>query len=217
MSIKIDKGSPAWYGNQEDSESFLDTMYKGKWSPEIRAKQTPATWIIDEVVYPNFKIFEKIFKVYENNHKDYGNGQLYYKKNMGYPADIDPNLEFQDFIKETVSQQLPSIKVGKFTRAWGVHYVPGAYSGLHAHTPGQQLTAVMFLNECETSLEYPLAGSLITCQPLDHEINYTAYKPKPGNVVIMEANIFHGTYPTLNERRVFVCDFEYEHLNGENI
>ena len=181
----------------------------------LRAKRTPDTWVIDDLIYPDFQKFEKIFETYEDKHKDYGNGWLYYKNEMSYPTDIDPDLDFQNFIKHNVEKEIPVI-VSKYQRSWGVKYCPGSYSGLHAHTPGRQLSAVLFLNECVTSSDYPYAGCLTTCQPLDHEINHTTYTPKPGNVVIMEANVFHGTYPTLNERRVFVCDFEYEHLNGEN-
>ena len=28
-------------------------------------------------------------------------------------------------------------------------------------------------------------------------------------MVIMDGRVFHGTYPTLNERKVFVVDFNY--------
>jgi hypothetical protein len=29
-------------------------------------------------------------------------------------------------------------------------------------------------------------------------------------MVIMDGRVFHGTYPTLNERKVFVVDFTYD-------
>jgi hypothetical protein len=81
---------------------------------------------------------------------------------------------------------------------------------MHCHQPGKQLSVVMFLDDVETTELYPLAGSLVTLQPFEHDINHVRIKPTPGGVVIMDGRVFHGTYPTLNDRRVFVADFEYE-------
>ena len=205
MESRIDKSNPI---------NFLQDMYEAQYGPRSRALQSTETWVVADLHYPEYKKFEKIFTDYDKKHKDYGNGWLHYKTNMSYPTDIDNTLDFHRFIKESIDR-LP-IKVKDFKRAWGVEYTPGAYSGLHCHVPGKQLTAVLFLTSVEQNYEYPLAGSLVTLQPTDHEINYLQHSPAAGNCVIMDGRVYHGTYPTLNDRRVFVCDFDYEHLNGED-
>ena len=204
MTSRIDKNNP---------DNFLEQVYENSFAPQIAAAQSLTTWAIDGKVYPTYKKFEKIFENYDNKHKDYGNGWLYYKNDMAYPKDLDGTLDFHRFIKACIADSGLPIKVKDFQKAWGVKYEPGAYSGLHSHTPGKQLTAVLFLTHVEQNDLYPLAGSLVTLQPLDHEINYVQHTPKPGDCIIMDGKVYHGTYPTLNERRVFVCDFEYEVTN----
>lgn len=201
MTSRIDKNNP---------DIFLNQIYENRFAPQIRAAQTLTTWAIDGNAYPTYKKFEKIFTDYDKKHKDYGNGWLHYKTDMAYPTDIDETLDFHRFIKACIADSRLPIKVLDFKKAWGVKYPPGAYSGLHSHTPGKQLTAVLCLSYIEQDDIYPLAGSLVTLQPLDHEINYVQHKLKPGDCVIMDGRVYHGTYPTLNERRVFVCDFDYE-------
>ena len=102
------------------------------------------------------------------------------------------------------------IRIKDFKKAWGVKYPPGAYSGLHSHQPGKQLTSVLFLDTPKPSVEYPLAGCLTTLQPTNSEIQYLTHKPIEGKMVILDGKVWHGSYPTLEDRHVFVVDFEYE-------
>lgn len=196
--------------DKSDPLNFLEGMYENSFSPQIRAAKSLTTWVVDGNRYPTYKKFEQLFTDYDKKHKDYGNGWLHYKNDMAYPTDIDGTLDFHRFIKACIADSGLPIKVLDFKKAWGVKYPPGAYSGLHSHTPGKQLTAVLCLNHIEQDDTYPLAGSLVTLQPTDHEINYVQHKLKPGDCVIMDGKVYHGTYPTLNDRRVFVCDFDYE-------
>jgi hypothetical protein len=41
-------------------------------------------------------------------------------------------------------------------------------------------------------------------------IEYDEYPTIAGNVHIFDGTIWHGTYPTQHNRKVFVCDFTYE-------
>ena len=171
------------------------------------------TWVITDNFYPGWKKFLKLFddKIY-NTKKDKLMEYKYYYQNeeMSYPYTIDPELDFQKFIKKCLIESELPITVKKCLKAWGLKYPPGSYSGMHCHQPGKQFTVVMFLDDVMVSKEYPLAGSLVTLQPVEHSINHIRIIPKPGNIVIMDGRVFHGTYPTLNDRRVFVCDFDYE-------
>lgn len=200
MKERISRSSP---------DSFLDDTYETLMAPQISAMKALDTWVVDDLYYPGWKKFLKLFESYYDRHIDYGNGTLYYKKDMSYPTDIDPKEEYLAFIKFQL-QNLP-IRIKDFQKAWGVKYPPGAYSGLHSHVPGKQLTSVLFLDTPKPSITYPLAGSLTTLQPTpDSTINYIQHKPIAGKLVIMDGKVFHGTYPTLEDRHVFVVDMEYE-------
>ena len=200
MKERISRSSP---------DSFLDDTYETLMAPQISAMKALDTWVVDDLYYPGWKKFLKLFESYYDRHIDYGNGTLYYKKDMSYPTDIDPKEEYLAFIKFQL-QNLP-IRVKDFQKAWGVKYPPGAYSGLHSHVPGKQLTSVLFLDTPKPSITYPLAGSLTTLQPTpDSTINYIQHKPIAGKLVIIDGKVFHGTYPTLEDRHVFVVDMEYE-------
>lgn len=200
MKERISKISP---------DSFLDDTYETMMAPQVSAMKALDTWVVDDLYYPGWKKFLKLFESYYDRHIDYGNGTLYYKKDMSYPTDIDPKEEYLQFIKFQL-QNLP-IRIKDFQKAWGVKYPPGAYSGLHSHVPGKQLTSVLFLDTPKPSITYPLAGSLTTLQPTpDSIINYVQHKPIAGKLVIMDGKVFHGTYPTLEDRHVFVVDMEYE-------
>ena len=200
MKERISRSSP---------DSFLDDTYETLMAPQISAMKALDTWVVDDLYYPGWKKFLKLFDNYYDRHIDYGNGTLHYKKDMSYPTDIDPTEEYLQFI-EFQLQNLP-IRVKGFQKAWGVKYPPGAYSGLHSHVPGKQLTSVLFLDTPKPSITYPLAGSLTTLQPTpDSTINYIQHKPIAGKLVIMDGKVYHGTYPTLEDRHVFVVDMEYE-------
>jgi len=191
----------------ESPDQFLggiSTMF----DPSSERLQALDTWVVDDLYYSGYKKFLKLFDNSNERHVDYGNGTLYYKKDMQYPTDIDPREEYLMFIKFQL-QDLP-IRIKDFKKAWGVKYPPGGYSGLHSHQPGKQLTSVLFLDTPKPSVEYPLAGCLTTLQPTDSEITYLTHKPIEGKMVILDGKVWHGSYPTLEDRHVFVVDFEYE-------
>jgi len=191
----------------ESPDQFLggiSTMF----DPSSERLQALDTWVVDDLYYSGYKKFLKLFDNSNERHVDYGNGTLYYKKDMQYPTDIDPREEYLMFIKFQL-QDLP-IRIKDFKKAWGVKYPPGGYSGLHSHQPGKQLTSVLFLDTPKPSVEYPLAGCLTTLQPTNSEIQYLTHKPIEGKMVILDGKVWHGSYPTLEDRHVFVVDFEYE-------
>jgi|TARA_B110000908_G_scaffold103775_1_gene122193 hypothetical protein len=194
-----------------DPGQFLNSSYTEPLEPPKAVLPNQIeTWIIDDIYYPKWKKFLALFKDENEGHKNTGfsGGVQFYKPNMDYPTDIDPRLEFQSFIKFQL-QQLP-INVGQFKKAWGVRYPTGAYSLLHDHILGKQLTAILFLDDCDADINLPYAGNLFTLQPTeDNTIQYRTHPTQAGKMVIMDGRVFHGTYPTLNERKVFVVDFNY--------
>jgi len=159
--------------------------------------------------YPSWQRFLN-FKQSLECHKDWGGGNLYYNKDFEYPIAHDEESDFHDFIRINVEHHYESIKVTKHLKSWWVDYTPGTYSGLHNHKPGQQLTSVLFLSTAKTSEQFPLAGNLVTLQPLIGDLQYNAHEAIEGNCIIMDGNIWHGTYPSIDNRQVFVSDYEYE-------
>ena len=194
-------------GPSESPDQFLGGI-SSMFDPSSERLQSLDTWVVDDLYYSGYKKFLKLFDNSNERHVDYGNGTLYYKKDMQYPTDIDPREEYLMFIKFQL-QDLP-IRIKDFKKSWGVKYPPGAYSGLHSHQPGKQLTSVLFLDTPKPSVEYPLAGCLTTLQPTNSEIQYLTHKPIEGKMVILDGKVWHGSYPTLEDRHVFVVDFEYE-------
>ena len=110
------------------SQFFLNHSYNDP--TQVEQRKTLGTWVVDDLYYGGFKKFLKLFENYDDRHIDYGNGMLYYKNKMAYPIDIDPKQEYLQFI-EFQLQNLP-IRVTGFSKAWGVKYPPGGYSGLHS-------------------------------------------------------------------------------------
>jgi hypothetical protein len=200
---------------KDDLQNNLEGMYEHSFRPQIAAAQSLSTWVIDGNHYPTWRKFLSIFENYDKKHKDWGNGWLYYNDNMADPKEGAGLCDFWKFLRACIADSKLPIELREFKKAWGVDYEPGAYSGMHSHTPGTQLTAVLFLSNAEQNDLYPLAGNLVTLQPLDHEINSITYTAKAGDCVIMDGRVWHGTYPTLNNRKVFVCDFDYEVIHWE--
>lgn len=199
-----------------DSTPEEDALLSKSWDmyvkPQVKAAQSLETWVITDNHYPGWQKFLNLFDdtVYDTK-KDLLMPYVFYTQGeMEYPDKIDPTFEFQEFIKQCLVESNLPIKMGDCLKCWGLKYPVGSYSGMHCHQPGKQLSVVLFLDDVETSELYPLAGSLVTLQPYEHDINHVRVKPTPGGVVIMDGRVFHGTYPTLNERKVFVADFAYE-------
>jgi hypothetical protein len=70
----------------------------------------------------------------------------------------------------------------------------------------------MFLNTIALDAKTPLNGKLkaITMNPVTGELVSDMIKCIEGDVVIMDGKVYHGVYPTLEERKVFVVDFTYD-------
>lgn len=162
-------------------------------------------WFI-QTSYPNYKKFLDVFKIKDvQSHLERGGSTMYYKWDYSYPVDIDPSKEYISFLENSVSNNLASEK--KFLSSWWVDYPPGSYAVAHQHEPFKRFSAVLFLNKYNWVREWPNAGNLFA---MSNMIGYKEWIPNAGDVIIMDGDMYHGTYPTINERKVFVVDFEYK-------
>ena len=162
--------------------------------------------------YQNYEKFLKCFELRKKEHRDTGGSIVKYCEEYTYPDEVDPDKEFINFISNNVSNM--PFKNIKFEKSWWVDYPKYSYAGLHTHQPGKQFTAIMFLNTLEHDVDNPHAGYLHTIAYNNGQMVYNDYQPIAGNVVVIDGPIWHGTYPTLKDRKVFVCDFSYE-INGD--
>jgi len=102
--------------------------------------------------------------------------------------------------------------------SWTVNYFADGWQAGHFHSTdkmGQQnkrfISTVMFFDHIEPTRDNRWNGCLYTL--LQNQFGYTydhKFHPSPGRVVIMDDRVWHGTYPTTDNRRVFVSDFDID-------
>jgi hypothetical protein len=72
----------------------------------------------------------------------------------------------------------------------------------------------MFFDDINPTRDNRWNGCLYTL--LQNPYGYTydhKFHPKAGQVIIMDDRVWHGTYPTEDNRRVFVSDFDVDNEN----
>lgn len=160
-----------------------------------------------ETKYDHYKKFKRLFELESNSHRDSGDSNVFYLQNYEYPAIID-NEEYMNYLKTCVSH-LPYKNV-RHKKSWWVDYPEHSYAGLHSHTPGKNFTCVLFLDDYKEDEYHPHAGYLYAVLNNGNKITYEEWKPEAGKLIILDGRVWHGTYPTRQQRKVFVVDFEYD-------
>lgn len=102
--------------------------------------------------------------------------------------------------------------------AWTVNYFEGGWQAGHFHSTNKMaqdnkrfISTVMFFDHIQPTKDNRWNGCLYTI--LQNEYGYTydhKFHPSPGRVVILDDRVWHGTYPTEDNRRVFVSDFDID-------
>lgn len=160
-------------------------------------------WFLEKH-YTDYKKFLGLFDgVPAKYHLERGGSNMYYKWDYSYPLEVDPDKEYLEFLKDSISGIAPD---AKYASSWWVDYPNGTYSVAHQHVQTKRLTAIMFLTDYEWIRAWPVAGNLYAMSNL---IGYKEWTPNAGDVIIMDGGMYHGSYPAINERKVFVVDFEY--------
>jgi hypothetical protein len=176
-------------------------------------------WFFD-VQYPNYKKFLDLFDIDKRPSYKYKlpTGSLdadsYSDADFAYPHDIDQG-EYAKFITDTVQEQFP-IKDVKLLRTWWVHYpaFKNTFVGVHRHESPNVFTTVLFLEGHVSGNHMLEPGTLFAIVADGQKTKMEQWEPVPGTVVLMDGMVYHGTYPTQFDRKVLVCDFEYN--IGEN-
>lgn len=102
--------------------------------------------------------------------------------------------------------------------AWTVNYFEGGWQAGHFHSTNKMtqdnkrfISTVMFFDNIQPTKDNRWNGCLYTL--LQNQYGYTfdhKFHPSPGKVVILDDRVWHGTYPTEDNRRVFVSDFDID-------
>jgi|TARA_B100001057_G_scaffold89853_1_gene86093 hypothetical protein len=168
----------------------------------------PDYWIKKDK-YKDYWKFLPLFDHPKNQHVDYGGAVIQYDDDFAWPYH---STEYLDFIKKSIEKF--QFKNVKFKKCWWLTYPENTFSGLHTHEDrGQRtMTCVLFLNTISARTETPLNGKLkaITMNPVTGELVSDMIKCIAGDVVVMDGKVYHGVYPTLEQRKVFVVDFTYD-------
>jgi len=166
--------------------------------------QTNFHWIT-ETYYPEYERFLNLYNkdVSCQHHLERGGSTMFYKWDYGYPTEVDPAKDYLTFLRNSVSTTLQD---ATYASSWWIDYPPGSYSVAHQHIQSRRFSAILFLSDYELIRKWPHAGNLYS---MSNAIGYKEWEPKAGNVIIMDGGIHHGSYPAINERKVFVIDFEY--------
>lgn len=159
--------------------------------------------------YPDYIDLLNCFNLDANKHIGTGSELVYYKDDYAYPYEID-NGKFLRFLLNKLSEYQFMTDV-EFEKAWWVDYPVHAYAGFHCHKhhkDKQQFTTVLFLTTSEENEVNPFEGYLYL---LNNE-KYNEYKPVAGNFHTFNGSTWHGTYPSVQDRKVFVCDVSFNYV-----
>jgi len=180
-------------------------------------------WVVS-AVYPNYKDLEKFF---DFSDADITDGTLTMNG-------IQKSLELNEWTKEREDYKLWLLDIFKQIEApikqitdktdnqkynaWTINYFPGGWQAGHFHSTNKMnqqnkrfASSVMFFDDIRPTKKNKQNGCLYTLMQDPSGYTYDhKFHPTPGRVVVMDDRVWHGTYPTEDNRRVLVWDFDYE-------
>ena len=118
-------------------------------------------------------------------------------------------------IKE-VSERESESPTDLSTRAWTINYFEGGWQAGHFHStdrPKQQNrrfgSSVMMFDKIEPTRKNMFNGCnyVVLQDPYGYTYDHK-FHPEPGRVIMMDDRVWHGAYPTEDNRRVLVWDFD---------
>jgi hypothetical protein len=166
-------------------------------------------WIV-ETHAPMWQDYEKLFD------KDHPNlvepGKSTTVNGYQIPQALEETKPIADFIVEKTNKVLQDgnvpCNIHTHIQSWSIKYYPGGWKGMHNHSKGKTgCTAVLYFDDIKDQPNDEGAFYAVL-QDAQGETYVNWWQPQPGKLLIMDARIWHGAYPTLNERRVMVFDFE---------
>ena len=158
--------------------------------------------------YTNASSLLKCFDLKVDSHVGTGSEVVSYKTHYAYPYEVDDG-QYLRFLLGSFKQYHFMTNV-KFEKAWWVDYPINSYAGLHRHEHHdgrEQITTVLFLTTSEPDTVNTHEGFLYTV----NGDMYKEHRPVIGDVYGFNGRIWHGTYPTKQPRKAFVCDVSFDY------
>ncbi len=177
-------------------------------------------WVVS-AIYPYYKDMEKLF---DFTSADISTGSCTVngiQKPLQNEEWSRERKEYKEWLLDIFSQlNMPITQLEERTdeqahKAWTLNYFPGGWQAGHFHSTdkvGQTnkrfASSVMFFDNIVPTKDNRFNGCLYTV--LQDQNGYTydhKFHPAPGRVVIMDDRVWHGAYPTEDNRRALVWDF----------
>lgn len=168
-------------------------------------------WIV-ETYAPMWQEYEKLF---DNEHPNLVEpGRSTTVNGYQIPHTIEETKNIANFIIDKTNSVLKDgdvpCTVHNHIQSWSIRYFPGGWKGMHNHAKGVTgCTAVLYFDDIQDQPNDEGAFYAVL-QDVQGETYVQWWQPTPGKLLIMDARIWHGAYPTLDERRVMVFDFEVD-------
>tara|TARA_B100001093_G_scaffold19638_1_gene17686 strand:- start:1290 stop:1889 length:600 start_codon:yes stop_codon:yes gene_type:complete len=107
---------------------------------------------------------------------------------------------------------------GTDSKAWTINYFPGGWQAGHFHSIDRTqqsnkrfASSVMLFDHITPSKTNQFNGCMYTVMQNQYGYTYDhKFHPTPGRVVVMDDRVWHGAYPTEDNRRCLVWDFDID-------
>lgn len=105
---------------------------------------------------------------------------------------------------------------GQTHKAWTINYFSGGWQAGHFHSTDRVAqsnkrfaSSVMFFDHIKPTKDNRFNGCMYTILQDPNGYTYDhKFHPEPGRVVIMDDRVWHGAYPTEDNRRCLVWDYD---------
>lgn len=178
-------------------------------------------WIVS-AIYPHYKDLEDLF---DFTTADISKGTCTVN-GIQKPLENDEwdkqRLEYKNWLLDCFKQvDLPITQIserteGQESKAWTINYFPGGWQAGHFHSTDRMAqsnrrfaSSVMLFDHITPSKTNQFNGCMYTVMQNQYGYTYDhKFHPTPGRVVVMDDRVWHGAYPTEDNRRCLVWDFD---------
>jgi hypothetical protein len=178
-------------------------------------------WVVS-AVYPYYKDMEHLF--------DFTNSDI--SKGSCTVNGIQKPLDYDEWSKEREQYKswlldifkeinLPVLEIhdkfdNQLYKAWTINYFPGGWQAGHFHSTDRVkqhnqrfASSVMLFDHIKPTKDNLFNGCMYAIMQDQNGYTYDhKFHPEPGRVIVMDDRVWHGAYPTEDNRRCLVWDFD---------
>ena len=180
-------------------------------------------WVVS-AIYPHYQEMESLF---DFTSSDISNGTCTVngiQKPLEYDEWNKQRTNYKTWLLDCFKQvDLPITQIterteGQESKAWTINYFPDGWQAGHFHSTDRMTqqnkrfaSSVMLFDHITPSKTNQFNGCMYTI--MQNQFGYTydhKFHPTPGRVVVMDDRVWHGAYPTEDNRRCLVWDFDID-------